>query len=176
MRETRLLETLADFDPHIAGTPPLGLDVPESDIDILCQMPDPLLFAAQIWARLSACDTFSMHQWTGGRRTIVASFRSHDWLFGIFGDRRAVAEQEGWRHFVVEQRLLRLGGQMLKESIMRLRYSGMKTEPAFAAALGLEGDPYEQMLRLFDETDDQLKARLLRTRRHPHRGRGRARR
>nr|WP_280114080.1 DUF4269 domain-containing protein [Rhizobium sp. YS-1r] len=29
-----LLETLAPFDPRVAGTPPLGLDAPTSDIDV----------------------------------------------------------------------------------------------------------------------------------------------
>jgi hypothetical protein len=43
---------------------------------------------------------------------------------------------------------------------VRLRANGRKTEPAFAAALGLHGDPYEAMLRLQLGADSQLCARI----------------
>ncbi|MNO76159.1 hypothetical protein D3C76_672280 [compost metagenome] len=35
-----------------------------------------------------------------------------------------------------------------RERIILLKTSGWKTEPAFAKALGLEGDPYEALLEL----------------------------
>ncbi|EJL31996.1 DUF4269 domain-containing protein, partial [Novosphingobium sp. AP12] len=44
-----LLATLAEFDPHIAGTPLLNLDIPTSDIDILCYAPDPWRFTSAVW-------------------------------------------------------------------------------------------------------------------------------
>ena len=39
LAECGVLEALASFDPRVAGTPPLGLDLPDSDIDVLCFAP-----------------------------------------------------------------------------------------------------------------------------------------
>jgi hypothetical protein len=73
-----LIATLAAFDPHVAGTPPLGLDMPSSDIDVLCHVVDSAAFVDCLWARDSARSGFRIHQWIGGKRTIVASFRAFD--------------------------------------------------------------------------------------------------
>jgi len=35
------MRALAEFDPHLAGTLPLGLDLPTSDLDILCHAAEP---------------------------------------------------------------------------------------------------------------------------------------
>ncbi|HEU0018496.1 MAG TPA: DUF4269 domain-containing protein, partial [Methyloceanibacter sp.] len=40
-----ILTALAEFDPHVAGTPPLGLDTATSDVDVLCHAPDGVAFA-----------------------------------------------------------------------------------------------------------------------------------
>ncbi|WP_413776421.1 DUF4269 domain-containing protein [Rhodopseudomonas sp. P2A-2r] len=35
------MRILALFDPHVVGTLPLGIDRPDSDIDIVCHAKDP---------------------------------------------------------------------------------------------------------------------------------------
>jgi hypothetical protein len=59
-----------------------------------------------------------------------------------------VLEQHGWKHFLIEQRLLSLGGNAFRGAIMNYRRNGTKTEPAFSAALGLTGDPYQALLKI----------------------------
>jgi hypothetical protein len=110
--ECGVLRALAPFDPRIAGTPPPGLDLPGSDIDVLCFAPDAHAIP--------------------------------------------VEQQRGWRHFVVERRLLALGGEDLQEAVLAQRRRGMKTEPAFAAALGLNDDPYLALLDLGEQDDETL--------------------
>lgn len=66
----------------------------------------------------------------------------------------------GWRHFVVEKRLLALGGQRLAASVMSLRQNGLKTEPAFATVLKLQGDPYQALNDLYD-FDNKALLRLI---------------
>lgn len=152
---------LAGFDPHPAGTPPLGLDRAESDIDLLCHAPDPEALAAVAWADFRHLPGFSVHRWCGDGRPVVVRFVSAGWPVEIFGSPLPVAEQPGWRHFEAERRLLALGGSGLRRQVIGARDRGLKTEPAFAAVLGLDGDPYAAMLAVADLDDDGLR-RLLR--------------
>ena len=46
----RILDVLRDCDPHVAGTLPLGIDVPGSDIDILCHAADADAFTQLVWS------------------------------------------------------------------------------------------------------------------------------
>lgn len=155
-----VLSRLAAFDPHVAGTPPLGLDLPDSDIDILCHAPDPHAFAAAVWAAYRDLPGFAMWQWQGSDRPVVARFHCAGWLFELFGQARPVAEQFGWRHFAIERRLLALGGESLRTAVMARRQAGAKTEPAFAQVLGLAGDPYAALLTLEHLDDASLRARI----------------
>ncbi|MCW5738348.1 MAG: DUF4269 domain-containing protein, partial [Enhydrobacter sp.] len=86
----------------------------------------------------------------------------HGWAIEMFGDARPVAEQRGWRHFVIERRLLALGGTALHAAVMKRRRDGLKTEPAFADVLRLGGDPYLALLDLEAASDDAL-AQMLRS-------------
>jgi len=151
-----LMTYLAQYDPHIAGTPPLGLDLPTSDVDVLCCAHDYAAFATTLWSSYSNEADFSLRQWTTQGRPVIGSFTAHDWRFEIFGHSKAVRHQQGWRHFVVERRLLTLAGAELQKAILDKRISGLKTEPAFALLLGLKGDPYRAILDLESHSDHEL--------------------
>jgi hypothetical protein len=157
-----VMTALADYDPRIAGTPPLGLDLPTSDIDVLCFAPDPDRFTSAVQTSFGSCQDFRVWQWISADRPVVATFLAKGWRFEIFGQRKPVGEQIGWRHFVVEQRLLALGGQRLATSVMAFRRAGLKTEPAFAAALNLSGDPYQSILEMDNHSDAALAQLILR--------------
>ncbi|KMS51544.1 phage capsid protein [Sphingobium cupriresistens LL01] len=151
-----ILTTLSRYDPHVAGTPPLGLDVPTSDIDILCHALDLDRFTTHVWNAFNSSADFRIWQWSGGDKPVIAAFKAEGWQFEIFGQARPVEQQRGWRHFLVEQRLIRLGGKDFVEAVMAFRRSGMKTEPAFAAALDMEGDPYELLFDIASLDEDAL--------------------
>jgi hypothetical protein len=142
------MRALAEFDPHFAGTLPLGVDLPTSDLDILCHAAEPEAFAVALWAAFSGETEFSLRQWISADRPVIASFIAHGWPFQVFGQKKRVNEQNGWRHFIAERRLLRLGGPTFRAAIMRERSRGVKTEPAFATVLRLKGDPYLAILDL----------------------------
>jgi len=161
LRRTNLLAVLAPFDPHVVGTPPLGLDLPTSDIDVLCYAPDPHAFTQVVWDSYAICNDFSIRQWTGRENPIIASFAAADWTLELFGQDLPVSEQHGWKHFQVEHRLLTIGGSPFRAAVMQLRGDGMKTEPSFAAALGLKGsNPYEALLEMAGWSDEALAALL----------------
>ncbi len=68
---------------------------------------------------------------------MIARFVWDGWPFELFGDQRPVDRQPGWIHFDVERRLLALDDGRLRQAVGRLRAGGLKTEPAFAAVLGI---------------------------------------
>jgi hypothetical protein len=158
--DVRILELLAPFDPRIVGTLPIGIAVKASDIDIVCHAADAVHFSVTIWEHLKNACSFSLHQWVSTDSAVVARFVHAGWSFEIFGSSRPVEEQAGWRHFVIEKRLLDLDDGRLRKAVMALRVRGQKTEPAFATALGLRGCPYKALLGLEAETDATLRDRI----------------
>lgn len=154
-----IMAKLAPFDPHVAGTPPLGIDVPTSDIDILCEANDLQAFSAYLREAIGILPDFSLHHRTD-LPAVIGRFSADGWSFEIFGQSMPVSRQHGWRHFLIERRLLALGGPSLRDAILRKRRDGLKTEPAFAALVGLLGDPYAALLAMEDESDDALEKRL----------------
>jgi hypothetical protein len=161
LADSGVLDALAAFDPHVAGTPPLGLDLPGSDIDVLCHAPDADAFCRSAWSGFAGYEDFAMHQWRSGGRPVIVRFLARGWAFELFASAEPVFEQPGWRHFMVERRLLALGGDRLRNAVMAARRGGLKTEPAFAKILGLSGDPYSAMLAIEVQSDSAL-AELLR--------------
>ncbi|WP_027580374.1 DUF4269 domain-containing protein [Bradyrhizobium sp. Ai1a-2] len=155
-----VLDVLRAFDPRVVGTLPLALSVPGSDIDIVCHAFDPVAFAATIWRQYQSCVGFRLYQWTSSGQPVVARFEWGGWPFEVFGDARPVDQQHGWLHFEIEKRLLALDDGRLRKAVLQQRSAGIKTEPAFAAVLGIEGDPYRGLLELASESDVQLRARL----------------
>ncbi len=158
LAECGLMERLASFDPRIAGTLPLGVSIATSDIDILCHAPEPNAVGAVLWRWAEPHRTLSIRRWTFGARPLIATFKVAGWPVEVFASPVPVDEQEGWRHFIAEQRLLGIGGAALRKRVVALRQSGSKTEPAFAQALGLSGDPYAALYALADATDTTLQA------------------
>ncbi|THV12494.1 DUF4269 domain-containing protein [Rhizobium rhizophilum] len=155
-----IIDALAVYDPHVAGTPPLDIHTEASDIDILFSTLDPSGFVADVWRLYAHMSGFRIWQWTSKDRPVVATFRAYGWDFELFASSLPVAQQFGWRHFEIERRLLSLGGSGFKRAIQTLRQDGLKTEPAFWAALKLEGDAYLGLLSLEQATDDELRAQL----------------
>ena len=160
LERTEVLAKLAAFSPHVVGTPPLSLDIRTSDIDVICFAPDADAFTGAVWNAFGTRPGFRMWQKIELDRPVVANFAAAGWLIELFGQASPISEQCGWRHFLVEQRLLALGGNIFRVAVMARRNNGMKTEPAFAAVLGLDGDPYQALLNLECCSDMSLTALL----------------
>jgi hypothetical protein len=156
--EHGVLDRLSGHDPVLAGTIPLGVDLPESDLDILCRAEDPDRFLEAVRAEFGAVGEVRT---IGNRPTAVARFELAEYVVELFAQDRPVDEQEGYRHLVVEARLLALGGLEAIDTIRALKAKGLKTEPAFARWLGLTGDPYHALLDLERRPDDTFTLRGL---------------
>jgi len=161
LAECGVLERLAPFDPVLAGTYPLDLAVTGSDLDILCHAPDPARFERAVRQNFADRPGFTCEQQPAGATlATLARFRSRELPVEVFGQAIPVDQQRGYRHLLVEARLLELGGPRLRRAIRDLRGKDMKTEPAFAHALELSGDPHERLWALSWCDDAELRAIL----------------
>ena len=152
LRRHALLPRLAAHDPVLVGTFPLDLTVPGSDLDIICEVADWVVFERTL-AGFAACSQYELRRASTTEPALVASFELDGLPVELFGQARPTAHQNGYRHLVVEARLLAVGGAALRQQVLALKASGVKTEPAFAHVLGLPGNPYHALLALeaYDE-------------------------
>ena len=158
LEELDLLQLLAQYEPMVIGTPPIGIDVSSSDIDIACTAEDLKQFkrdAQRLFSQQAAFVVNDLH-WLQ-TPAVKASFFIHGWDIELFCQSLPIKEQWGVRHFLIEQRILELAPH-LRDPVVSLRHAGLKTEPAFARLLALEGDPYEAMLELEKLSDEELVA------------------
>ncbi len=157
IEKSEVLQTLAPFFPLIAGTLPLGLAVEESDVDVLVTVADPLDFEKICRSRFSQWPGFEIRAaLVRGEASTIVKFVCENIPFEIFGQRTPSVRQWGWKHFQIEERLLKLGGLSFMSRIQDLRKQGLETEPAFAKCLELVGDPYEELARLHSLSNAEL--------------------
>lgn len=157
-----LAQIFKEFTPVLAGTIPLAIDLPESDLDILCFAPDLRIFAEYCQKLAPQLTDYRERQVVlRGIPSFVASGRFENFELEIFAQPIPVHEQWGYRHLLIEARLLKLAGEPLRLRIIELKQAGLKTEPAFAHCLQLPGDsspgdPYAALLELEALDDEQL--------------------
>ncbi|SFH29238.1 DUF4269 domain-containing protein [Pontibacter chinhatensis] len=144
-----VMQKLAPFDPLLAGTIPIGIDVAQSDLDIICCWKSKTDFRQALLLHFSACPGFVLRERAiRGQESIVASFWLDDFEVEVFGQSTPSREQHAYRHMLVEYKLLQKYDEPLRQQVVHLKKQGVKTEPAFARLLNLPGDPYEALLRL----------------------------
>ena len=161
LRRHALLGHLRGYAPVLVGTFPLDLTVPGSDLDIICEVADWAAFR-QAMAGFAAFPGYAVRLAATVEPALVTSFEVEGLAVEVFGQALPTARQNGYRHLVVEARLLALGGAALRQQVLALKASGVKTEPAFAQVLGLSGDPYEALLAL-EACDETALAALVAT-------------
>jgi hypothetical protein len=145
-----VFETLQPYSPVLTGTVPIEIDIEGSDLDIICCFNNEEEFEDLLIVLFCDHDRFTIRKTTlANHDTIIANFFIDGVELEIFGQNRPVTEQEAYRHMIVENQLLQEKGEAFKQQIIDLKNSGLKTEPAFAQALRLNGDPYKALLKLY---------------------------
>lgn len=153
LESLQIFGVLERFQPVLAGTIPLGIDVEGvSDLDIICCVMSGDLdeFATIIARHYSHCRGFCLERGDDDddEPYVVAQFQAKYFVVEIFGQQKPVFQQNAYRHMIIEHRLLQEKGDEFRRAIILLKQSGVKTEPAFAQVLGLQGDPYQALLKL----------------------------
>lgn len=143
-----IMETMSHYQPVLCGTIPIGINVADSDLDIIMQVEDFPKFHSEVVSHYGSYAGFQIKEKIiRNTPTIKANFDNGGFNFELFGQPQAVENQNAYRHMLVEHQLL-LQYPHIQSEIIRLKEQGIKTEPAFAQVLGIEGDPYDQLLVL----------------------------
>jgi hypothetical protein len=161
LTNSKILYHLQNFKPVVTGTVPLDLFIPgQSDVDIIIQS-DRLQILEQtllgLFANKKKLSTKFMM--VRKRPTLVCRFLQQDLQIEIFSQPVPVKQQLAYRHMMIEHWLLSTRGAAFKKRVLELKSNGLKTEPAFAQVLGLEGDPYDALLQF--EQDEAFKKFIL---------------
>jgi len=156
LTEENILTILENFDPILAGTVPLEIDIANSDLDIICYFTDITTFVETIKRHFGKEKGFSTKEvLISGNTSIVANFLVNEFEIELFGQNIPTRKQLGYRHMIIEYNLLQQYGAELRKRIVSLKNQGYKTEPAFAIELNLPGDPYDSLLK-FEIKNNEL--------------------
>jgi len=144
-----VFDKLSKYNPILAGTIPIDIGLPESDLDIICECDDHAEFSDYLIKIFGSRDEFKIDtQFYSGIKSTIARFKGEKFNIEIFGQSIPTEKQYAYRHMLIEYRILREKGEKFKSETYDLKKSGLKTEPAFAKLLGLGGNPYEELLKL----------------------------
>ncbi|MCF5770207.1 DUF4269 domain-containing protein [Aeromonas veronii] len=145
-------------DLALVSTLAIGLDRPGSDLDILCQHPDPAEFAATLeaqgWLACAKGDNIWLLERTFScldQSCAVSGCDQNDarWPLELYVTPAPIETLNGWRHLTLMAALLERFGDALYREVLHLRLEeGLKGEAAMCRLLGLAGDPYEALLTL----------------------------
>jgi hypothetical protein len=149
LKRLNIFESLKQYNPILTGTIPINIDLPDSDLDIICEIRNHKKFSAklrELFGNKTGFET-NFHNWSGFN-SIVAKFKTEHFVIEIFGQNIPTEKQNAYQHMIIEHKLLKERGEKFRKRIIKLKENGYKTEPAFAIELGLEGNPYEALLEL----------------------------
>ncbi|MEM6704276.1 MAG: DUF4269 domain-containing protein [Acidobacteriota bacterium] len=146
MRSLALERTLAAFDPRPASTLGTGLETPFSDLDVACHTASAEAFLLASRKHFEARPVFELGP---NELPTWCRFRAPG---GVQVELYAAAQDSGDQnavlHSVAHRLLLAAFGVELRAAVRRRKLLGIATEPAFAEALGLVGDPYAVLLEV----------------------------
>jgi Domain of unknown function (DUF4269) len=149
INELDILNFLKRYNPIIVGTIPIEIDLPESDIDIICEVSDLNKFNELLTQEYSTFDSFSVKEKIIRNKTsVVLKLIYKGFTFEIFGQDTPTTEQYAYRHMIIQHKLLQSQPTSFRSKIIDLKTKGLTTEQAFGEVLKLKGDPYEELLKL----------------------------
>jgi len=148
LKELKIFENLKKYKPILTGTIPLEIDLPESDLDIICQCTNHDEFSKLLSELFEDYNEFKIKskKYNGVKSTIV-KFKTDKFKIEVFGQSIPTNHQNAYKHMVIEYKILNEKGAEFKTEIINLKMNGLNTEASFAKLLGLEGNPYEELLK-----------------------------
>ena len=118
----KIFTILREYNPTLVGTIPIEIDISESDLDIVCEVYDLEEFEELVIKSFNKYDNFRIErQAVKGLLTSISYFGYSNFLIEIFGQPKPVIEQNGYRHMIVEKKLLEISGESARKKIIKLK-------------------------------------------------------
>lgn len=147
LTQNKILSNLVEFDPILVGTIPINIDIGNSDLDIICYWKNKADFIEKLKTLFGKESDFQIRETLiNNQETVIANFKISSFEIEIFGQNIPTKNQNGYKHMLIEYEILKAKDENFRLEIIKLKQNGYKTEPAFAYLLGLNGDPYSQLL------------------------------
>lgn len=163
LKEMKIFQALEKYEPVFAGTIPIDIHTPESDVDIICYAQNLEAFYNDLKDHFQTYNNFKIYQReVKSKQSVVCSFNTKWFLIEIFGQNTPSKLQDAYRHMLIEERIINLSPdpQRFREQIRDMKLSGIKTEPAFAQYFNLKGCPYASLLELEKLSDSDIRQTL----------------
>ena len=144
LTKINIFNILKEYTPILVGTIPLGIDVENSDLDIVCNVYNFKMFEEILIDNFSKYEAFRIFY--KEKNILVCNFIVDKMEIEIYASNVESHKTNGYRHMIIEHKLLNLYGEKFKKKVIKLKRKGIKTEPAFAKLLNLNGNPYESLL------------------------------
>jgi hypothetical protein len=145
--KSNLLNTLSLFTPVVVSTICIGIDINDSDIDIICTYQNFADYKQFIKQKFKTYQHFDIWE-RKNTNEIVCTFKFDGFLFEIFSSNIPVTQQNAYLHLTAMHKMLSLSNSLLKNKIIEFKKNGLKSEPSFAKLLHLKGDPFEEIKQL----------------------------
>lgn len=154
LKNINIFNILKDYNPLLVGTIPIEVDIDSSDLDLICKVDNKEKFENILRNEFSKFKNFKIKYHEDS--IIICNFIVDNIEIEIYASNIDSEKSNGYRHMLIEYRLLNLHGEGFKKEIIKLKKCGLKTEPAFAKLLNLTGNPYDKLLALEHLSNDQL--------------------
>ena len=155
--KSSILEILNEYNSILVGTIPIEVDIDDSDLDIICEVYDFNNFIKVLNNNFGEYENYILkNKQNDYNQIIVANFRFMGFEFEIYATSFPTETFNGYKHMLIENRILDLLGKEFREKVIALKIEGLKTEPTFAKLLGLSGDPYDELLKLKDCSNQEI--------------------
>ncbi|WP_126971708.1 DUF4269 domain-containing protein [Gynurincola endophyticus] len=142
-----IMDRLSDYQPVITGTIPIEINIATSDVDIILYATELKCLQDKLITHFSHFKNFEIYTDIINTATVViTTFTLNGFCFELFAQAVPTTDQYAYLHMIKEYEILQQQPETFKKEIIKLKESGIKTEPAFAQLLGLEGNPYEALL------------------------------
>jgi len=147
LRSYKVFEILEDFSPLLTGTFPIDIPIGSSDLDIILEANNFEKLSQILHFNFGNLPRYSLEiKSVKNEKILVCEFQLEEFPVEIYAKNLATKQQNAYRHMLIEYQILQENDENFKRRIIALKNSGMKTEPAFAMLLELDGDPYQALL------------------------------